>query len=196
MRWAGAVFLGAALGLAAAATDVVAGGIDQTGAWRALDMLLNAGSVWAGLAVLCGWLLLTPGRGAVAGLLGLACAVAGYYAYGRISGDRADVGLGGLSGVIRVWAVAAVFAGPILGGVGALIRRAGVPGLVAALVVPVGTIAEMLLVHHLDLGAFAIDPWLAWTQLGLILLACAGAVLAMLRTLGIPHRVPVPVDLT
>lgn len=159
MRWAGVVLLGAVLGLAAAATDVVAGGLDQTGAWRALGMMLNAG------------------------LLGLACAVAGYYAYGRISGDRADVGLGELSGVIRVWAVAAVFAGPLLGGVGALIRRAGLPGLVAALVVPVGTIAEMLLVQRLDRRTFVIDPWLAWTQLGLILTACAGAALALRRNI-------------
>ena len=57
------------------------------------------------------------------------------------------------------------------------------PGLVAALVVPAGTIAEMLLVRHLDRGTFAIDPWLAWTQLGLILTVCTGAALALRRNI-------------
>lgn len=150
------------------------------GLWACCSTPAACGPAWLFFAV---GLLRTPGRGAVAGLLGLDCAVAAYYAYGRISGDRADVGLGGLTGVIRVWAIAAVFAGPILGGVGALIRRAGVPGLVAALVVPAGTIAEMLLVQHLDRGTFVIDPWLAWTQLGLILAACAGAALALRRNI-------------
>ena len=183
MRWVVVVCLGAALGLAAAAADVLAGGLNQDDAWRAVSMLLNAGCVWAGLAVLGGWLLRTPGRGAIAGLLGLSCSLMGYYAGGLIYGDRAHVGLGGLSGVIRVWTVAAVLAGPLLGGVGALIRRAGAPGLVAALVLPVGTVAEILFLHRLASESFVIDPWLAWTQLVLIVTACAGAVLAMSRSL-------------
>lgn len=181
MRWMSPVLLGTTLGAAASATDVMAGGLGQTPAWRALDMLLNAGCVWAALAVLCGWILVTPGRGALAGFVGLACAVAAYYTYGLFAGDRVGGGIGGLTGIVRIWLVLAFVAGPVLGTIGAWIRRPGPLGLASALVVPAGTMAEMLVVRSLDRHTFDIDPWQAWTQLALVLAAGVTAVLTITR---------------
>lgn len=181
MRWMGIVLLGSALGVAASASDVVAGGLDQTAAWRALGMLFNAGCVWAALAVLCGWILGTPGRGALAGSVGLACTVAAYYAYGVVFGDRVAVASGGLTGAVLFWLVSAVIAGPVLGAIGSWMRRPGLLGLTSALVVPAGTMVEMLVVRSLDGDTFRIDPWQAWTQVGLVFAAGIGAAAALVR---------------
>lgn len=182
MRWTWAVLLGIALGAATAAVDVVAGGLDQTPAWRAVSMLLNAGCVWAGLAVLGGWILGTPWRGALAGVGSLASAVGAYYGYGLISGDRAGIGFGGTSGTVRMWLVLAVVAGPLLGSAGALARRSGLVGTIAALVVPVGATVEMLVLRSLGPEAFRVDPWQAWTQVAVVVAAVGGAALAVART--------------
>jgi hypothetical protein len=125
-------------------SDKLAGGYQQDGLTRALSMILNAGSAWAGLAVLSGWIVGRPRAAAAAGVVGLACAVDGYYAFGVVLGDRVQVGPAGLTGVLRLWAVSAIVAGPVLGVAGALIHRSGILGLVAALVVPVGVVVEMV----------------------------------------------------
>ena len=180
MRWLQAAIAGIALGVLAAWADVAAGGLGQNGAWRALSMVTNAGCTWAGLAVLCGWLLAGPLRAAAAGVLGLAAAVAGYYAYGAVLGDREAVGLG-VSAAVEVWLLAAVLAGPVLGTVGALSRRAGLSGLSAALALPAGVITEMLVLRPLDVAAFRIDPAVTGARLAMVGVALGGAAYAVVR---------------
>jgi hypothetical protein len=165
MRWACSILLGSAIGSAASLADVRAGGLYQQSAWRALGMLLNAGSVWAALAVTCGWLLMTPGRAAAAGFLGLVAAVMGYYVVGVTVGDRVGLGLQAVSGAARFWLLASVILGPVLGLIGAFTWRRDGLGLIAALVVPVGIFADMAWYHRLDGVTLRIDPWLGWTQL-------------------------------
>ena len=55
-------------------------------------MLLNAGFVWAGLAVRRGWILAAPPRGAPAGFVGLVCAPPGGSRLGVVAGDAAGAG--------------------------------------------------------------------------------------------------------
>lgn len=172
---------GLVVGVAAARFDMLGSGLRPNDTIRVVGMVLNAGAVWAGLAVLCGWIIARLPGAAAAGLLGLALAVAGYYAYGALLGDRTQVGFGGLTGVIRLWAMFALVAGPILGVVGALIRRPGWIGFVAALVVPAGVLVEMIGIRRLGLETFAVDPALGWGQAGLVVLAIAGAAAAAIR---------------
>jgi len=187
MRWMSTTALGISLGFLSAWTDVFAGGLEPAPAWRVLAMALNAGCTWAGLAVLCGWVMRTPGRGAVAGFLGLAVAVAAYYGYGVLFGDRSGVGLG-VTGAARVWLFASIVVGPVLGVIGAAIRRPGLPGLLASLVVPAGVVAEMLVLRPLSREEFRVDPALAGTRLMLVALAVAGAVYATRRAVGSRRR--------
>jgi hypothetical protein len=174
-RWLSAVGLGVALGVVSAWVDVRAGGLEQDGSWRAASMVLNSGSAWAALAVVGGWLIGRPLAGAVAGTVALVAAVVGYYAFGVLAGDRTDVGFAGVSGAVRMWALLAVVVGPVLGLAGALVRRPGLIGLVAALVVPVGVVVEMVGLHRLSGQTFAVDPALAWAQAMMVAAAVLGA---------------------
>jgi len=176
------ILLGAALGCAASAADAQAGGLGQTDAWRAVGMLLNAGSVWAGLALLAGWLLRTPARGAIGGVLALVTASVAYYAFGVLAGDRGAISVDSLARDAGRWLVVALVLGPALGTIGALIRRPSVTGLLAALVLPVGVAAEMVVVRGLDGRTFNVDPWLAWTQTGMLLAALVPVALTMTRS--------------
>jgi hypothetical protein len=169
-RWLSAVGLGVALGVVSAWVDVRAGGLEQDGSWRAASMVLNSGSAWAALAVVGGWLIGRPLAGAVAGTVAVVAAVVGYYAFGVLAGDRTDVGFAGVSGAVRMWALLAVVVGPVLGLAGALVRRPGLIGLVAALVVPVGVV-----VRRLSGQTFAVDPALAWAQAMMVAAAVLGA---------------------
>lgn len=119
--------------------------------------------------------------GAVAGVGSLASAVAAYYCYGLILGDRAGIGFSGLSGTVRMWLVLAVLAGPLLGVAGALARRSGLVGTTAALVVPVGATVEMLVLRSLGPETLRVDPWQAWTQVAVVVAAAGGAVVAVRR---------------
>ncbi|MCA9686965.1 MAG: hypothetical protein KC457_32665 [Myxococcales bacterium] len=188
MRWMAVLGVSAALGLLAAASDVRAGGLDQTGFDRAVSSLLNAGWLWAGLAVFAGWVLAGRYRWPVStagGFVALETAVAGYYAYGVLAGDRAGSGLAGISAAARLWAVSAVVLGVLLGAVGHHARRSDLLGSVARAVVPVGALAEVLVVRRLDADAFAVDPWLAWSGATVVVLAvvCLAAIsIGALRT--------------
>jgi hypothetical protein len=175
-----------ALGVATAWVDVRAGGLEQDGVWRAASMVLNSGSAWAALAVVGGWLIGRPLAGAVAGTVALVAAVVGYYAFGVLAGDRTDVGLAGVSGAVRMWALLAVVVGPVLGLDGALVRRPGLIGLVAVLVVPVGVVVEMVGLRRLSSETFAVDPTLAWAQAGMVLGAILGGCLALVVRLREP----------
>jgi hypothetical protein len=181
-RWLSVLGLGIALGVATAWVDVLAGGLDQTDGARALSMVLNAGAVWAGLAVLCGWIVRRPiVAAAIAGALGLGAAVLGYYLYGALIGDRVAVGLPGLTGAIRLWAVLAVTLGPVLGITGALIHRPGPIGILATLAVPVGVAVEMIWLRRLSGETFVVDPALAWAQAAMVATAIVGAVTVLCR---------------
>jgi len=173
-RWAVVLALGTSLGIATAAADVLSGGLPPNEAARAASVILNAGSTWAAVAVAAGWLVGHPPQGAFAGAAALLAAVVGYYAFGVLLGDRTEVGFAGVAGVLRLWALAAVVAGPVLGLVGAAIRSGGRIGLVASLVVPAGVVVEMIGLRRLDGRTFAVDPVLATTQGAMV----AGAVVA------------------
>ena len=184
------VGLGTALGVATAWVDVGAGGLEQDGLWRAASMVLNSGSAWAALAVVGGWLIGRPLAGAVAGTVALVAAVVGYYAFGVLAGDRTDVGFAGVSGAVRMWALLAVVVGPVLGLAGALVRRPGLIGLVAVLVVPVGVVVEMVGVRRLSGETFAVDPALASAQAAMVVGAIVGGCSALVvRLRGIRHPV-------
>ena len=177
--WAKVLVLGVALGVATSWADANAGGLEPNELVRATGMVLNSGSAWAALAVVSGWLIARPVASAFAGAGALMAAVAAYYVFGVLAGDRTHVGFTGVSGVVRMWLVLAVVAGPILGLSGALARRPGLVGLVAMLVVPIGILVEMLGVRRLNGETFAVDPALAWAQAAMVAGAVIGAGIAL-----------------
>lgn len=172
MRILWALGLGAALGVTTSAADYFAGG-GYADVWRLPAVLLNAGATWAALAFLCGYLARRTGWAMVAGAVGLISAVVSYYAFGSVFGDRIGVDVGNLLGALRYWLVGGLIVGPLLGLAGALARRPGALGFVAALTVPVGTLAELFLVRRLGPQVFAED---AIYGTGVSILAIAGVV--------------------
>ncbi len=118
-----------------------------------LSKLVNAGTVWAGLAVLSGWLVRRLARAIAAGILACLLALVAHYGLGSVLGlFGSDVWASN-----SVWFVAAVVLGGPLGLVGAIARRPDRWGLTARLLVPVGAVLEPL-----ALGMFtspAIMPW-------------------------------------
>ncbi|MEU8779625.1 hypothetical protein [Streptomyces sp. NPDC048606] len=146
------------------------------GAAKVLSLLLDAGWTWAALAVAVGVTARTWGRGAAAGALGLMAATAAYYVTDSFARGEP---LAGYGPDLILWWVASVLFGSVLGVVGAAVRRPGVIGLLAALTVPVGAAAQMLLMPprpHMTLtpGIIAAEA-LVWTA------AAAGAVWAVHR---------------
>jgi len=170
VRWILVIGLGLALGSAAAASDAAAGALDQTPLDRATSMLLNAGCVWAGAAVLAGWLVrgVRPSRGALAGTAALVVGVLTYYGYGVLLGDRTANGAAAVSAHVRLWAI------------GTWCRAAGARAFLARSVVPVGAITEMLVVRGLDVRTFEVDAALAWVQSAIVLVAALSILAAML----------------
>ncbi|MET0495520.1 MAG: DUF6518 family protein [Actinoplanes sp.] len=118
---------------------------DRGGWFQAAEfasLILDAGWGWAATAVLVGWLVSTSGlaRAALAGGLALACASSVYYGVDLLFDGGSWWGW-----VTRFWLIGSVLLGPPLGAVGALIRRPGPIGTVAALVVPAGAALQMVL---------------------------------------------------
>ncbi len=174
-RWAVVLALGALLGIATGAADALSGGLPPNDLARAVSVILNTGSMWAVLGVLAGWLVGRSLPGAVAGAAALLTAVIGYYGFGVLLGDRTGVGFAGVAGVVRLWALAALVAGPALGLVGAAIHRGGGIGLVASLVVPAGVLIEVIGLRQLDGRTFAVDPVLAIAQAAMVVAAVVAA---------------------
>ena len=174
-RWPSVVGLGIALGVATAWVDVRAGELEQDGLWRATSMVLNSGSAWAALAVASGWLIGRPVAGAVAGTVSLVAAVAGYYAFGVLAGDRTNVGLAGSAGPSG-----SGHCSPSSSDLSSespehsSVARVS-SGLVALFVVPIGIAVEMLGLRRLRAETFAVDPVLAWAQSAMIAVAALGA---------------------
>ena len=111
------------------------------------SLILDAGWAWAATAVLVGWLV-SRGVPTAAGLLrsaaagGLALGFATVAYYGM---DLLFDGGHWWSPVIRYWLIASVCLGPALGVAGALIRRPGPVGALAAVLVPAGAALQMAL---------------------------------------------------
>ncbi|MBL7253069.1 DUF6518 family protein [Paractinoplanes lichenicola] len=123
----------------------------ERGGWSQVaefaSLILDAGWVWAALAVLAGWLASRRVQpvaglawGAAAGGLSLLCATAAYYGTDLLFDGGSWWGW-----VTRYWLIGSVLLGPPLGVVGALIRRGGAIGVVAAIVVPVGAALQMVI---------------------------------------------------
>jgi len=182
MRWMVIVLVSWVLGTAAAASDVL-GASGAAGEWRALAVVLNAGCVWAALAVVCGWLARGRLTAALAGVVGLTVAVLGYYGYAVLLGDRAELSVWAASGSIRFWLVAAVLLGPGLGLVGSAARRTDLVGVAAAWVLPAGTVTEVALLVRADSYGSGGDPGQAAANLALLVAAGIVASAAVLRWL-------------
>jgi hypothetical protein len=105
-------------------------------------LILDAGWAWAATAVLVGWLVTSQGyaRGALAGGLALVSATAAYYGT-----DLLFDGGGWWGSATRYWLIGSVVFGLPLGAAGALIRRPGLVGVAAALLVPAGAAVQMAL---------------------------------------------------
>ncbi|MET9046712.1 MULTISPECIES: hypothetical protein [unclassified Streptomyces] len=101
-----------------------------------VSLLLDAGWSWAALAVVVGWAVATPARAAVGAMAALAAATVSYYVVDAYVWDAGTD--------MVVWLVVGVPLGLVLGAVGALVRRPGLTGLFAALVVPVGAAVQMV----------------------------------------------------
>ena len=118
-----------------------------------ISMLANSGTAWAGLAILCGWLVRRPLQAAIAGVVGSLLSLTVHYSLGRLSGmfdpdiwaENSD------------WFVLGLVACGPLGLIGAAARRIDVWGLVARLVVPVGAVLEPLI-----LGMFTPIAMMNW----------------------------------
>ncbi len=108
---------------------------------KTASKLANSGVVWAGLAVLGGWLLRRPREAMLAGVTGCLLALVVHYGTAELSGLTP----GATVASNREWFIAAVVAGPPLGLVGALARRLDAWGLLARLVVPAGAVTEPFL---------------------------------------------------
>lgn len=111
------------------------------------SLILDAGWAWAATAVLAGWLVSRNARpvagmlrGALTGGLTLVAATAAYY-----SVDVLFDGGGWWGMATRYWLIGSVCFGPLLGAVGALIRRPGPVGTMALALVPVGAALQMVL---------------------------------------------------
>ncbi|BEL05047.1 hypothetical protein Q0Z83_032380 [Actinoplanes sichuanensis] len=118
-----------------------------------LSQLVNAGTVWAGLAVISGWLVRRPASAVAAGIVALLTACVVHYGMGLAFGMfDPDVWTANL-----YWLLAAMVMGGPLGLVGAIARRLDWWGIAARLVVPIGAVLEPFV-----LGRFttpAILPW-------------------------------------
>lgn len=187
--WIPVVAAGVILGLVAAASDVLAHGQSSDDRWRALSAVLNAGVVWAAVAFWSGRRFPTPTPAAIAGLVTLAGAVIAYYLYGSAVGNRTHIRVDSLVEAAVTWLGRGIVAGPLLGIMGWCSRRAGLPGVMAALVIPAGAFAEIVVLGSLGGRAFGADPWWAWSQVGVLLWAVGmGVWLITGREVGRPAR--------
>lgn len=161
MRWvrwvATALAAGSTLGVSAAVFNNVPIFLGEVGESRAdrsawsqaaefVSLILDSGWAWAALAVVVGWLVskgLRPGvgvlRGAAAGCIALVVATMVYdslealFQHGTGGGWR-----------LQYWLILGVVLGLPLGAVGASTRRPRLAGVLAALVVPVGAVVNMI----------------------------------------------------
>ncbi|MET8331561.1 hypothetical protein [Streptomyces sp. NPDC005181] len=130
---------------------------------KVLSLLMDAGWSWAALAVVVGWLAGTWARGALVGALTLFAATGAYYV--------TDAFVWGAGTDMVWWWVVGLPLGLGLGVVGAAIRRPGVIGFLAALTVPVGAAAQMVVLpprpHFTVTPAIILAEVIVWTAAAL-----------------------------
>lgn len=149
-----ALAAGTALGAGTALANNVPIFLDEVGTARAgrsgwsqaaefVSLVLDSGWCWAALAVGVGWLsgYARPRVPALAGGLAL---VAATMVYSYLEAWFQDGSAGGW--ILQFWLVAALVVGLPLGATGAAVRRPGPVGPLAALVVPVGAVVNMIVV--------------------------------------------------
>jgi len=129
----------------------------QADTWLAirftLSKLVNAGTVWAGLPILSGWLVRRPLQAAAAGIVSGLTSLVLHYGLGQLFG----VFDSGIWTSNAFWFVAAAMFGGPLGLVGAIARRSDRWGLLGRLTVPVGAVLQPF-----ALGMFTTPAFLPW----------------------------------
>ena len=118
---------------------VGAGWTGVTDVAEVASLALDVGWAWAAIAVAAGWLAGAIVRGAAAGAMALMSATAAYYVMDSVLREES---LAGYVGEVRYWLLASLTLGPLLGAAGASLVRAGVTGLLAGLIVPVGALVR------------------------------------------------------
>ncbi|WP_158684376.1 DUF6518 family protein [Streptomyces somaliensis] len=165
----GSILAGTAFGAATSLANALSSPYSTLGApltgtlWaktaKLLSLLMDAGWSWAALAVAMGWLATTRTRGALAGTLALITATTAYY--------TTDAYASGAGTNTVTWLKAALLFGPVLGAIGATIRRPGPAGLLAALTVPTGAATQMILMpprpHITPTPATILAETIVWT---------------------------------
>ncbi|NAZ80709.1 hypothetical protein GTR02_02605 [Kineococcus sp. R8] len=173
--------------IAAVTSRLPGEGIGLLTAFRSVSEVLNAGVVWAGLAVLSGWLARRPLHGSLMGVVASLTALVVHYGAGRLLGVYAPA----IWAENAAWfAIAAVAGGP-LGVVGAVARSRGPLGLPARLTVPVGALLEPFV-----RGGFTVSEHLPWPDRvsgalsGSVLVAAgvAGSVVVVVGATRAPRR--------
>jgi hypothetical protein len=153
-----------------------------------VSLILDSGWAWAATAVAVGWLVSKGSRPMVGTLVG---ALAGCAALITASVVYDSVkalfqGLAWWGEVRHVWLVRSVVLGLPLGAVGATIRRPGVAGVLAALVVPVGAALNMVVLpppaESPAAGLVMVTVWGA---------AAAAVVMVVARAVGARCRISV-----
>lgn len=143
---------------------------------RVASLVVNSGAAWAGAGVLGGWLLGSALRGLAGGPVALVTAVVAYYLLGAAVGSETP---DGSADQIVLFSLVALVVGPVLGVVGGTIRRRGVLGLIAALVVPLGVCAEQI--WRGSSVELQPDPAHPAAKIVLLALALAGTAVAVAR---------------
>lgn len=134
----------------------ISGEADNFLAFRfTFSKLASSGVAWAGLAILCGWLVRGPLQAAAAGVLGSLLALFVHYGLGWMSGMFSSADL--LDN--NYWFVTGAIVGGPLGLIGAVARRFDNWGLMARMVVPVGAMLEPIVI-----GMFSPPAVLPWPE--------------------------------
>ncbi len=120
-----------------------------------ISKLVNASAVWAGLPILCGWLVRRPLQAAAAGTMGGLVALVVHYGVGQFFGMFDSE----VWPANTFWFTAAVVVGGPLGLVGAAARRSDLWGLLGRLTVPIGAILQPFV-----LGMFTTPAILPWAE--------------------------------
>jgi hypothetical protein len=136
-----AALLGACFGAATSVSNAMVSPSEPESFARIVSFVLDAGWAWAALAVAAGWIARTPRSGAVAGVVALLTATTAYFTVDSIHRDEP---FGSYSAELLRWWLVSVSLGWVLGVIGASARRKDAVGLAAALVVPLGAFAQMI----------------------------------------------------
>lgn len=182
--WLALLLVAAAVGVLSLLTNIItiAELSGEANTWlgirTTITRLVNAGTVWAGLGVLAGWLVRRPLPALAAGPLTGVTALAVHYGVGMLTGLMP----GNPFADNAYWFVAAVLIGVPLGLVGVMAHRRDRWGGGARLVVPFGALAEPWVQGWIP--GFADDSapmrWSGWVA-GVVLIAAGAWGVAVVR---------------